>query len=246
MKIKWFDIIDSTNRYCEDNLLELEDKCVIAATFQSAGKGQRGNSWESAKGKNLTFSIVLKPTHISSEGQFAISQFVSLAIVNYLEKRGLKAKIKWPNDIYIGDKKICGILINNTINRDKVSSTIIGIGLNLNQTKFVSNAPNPTSIKLEKGGLYFRNIELKRVLSELENLYNAVDNQSNSAVLAILDKEYKESLYRIEERAKFFDVLKKEEFTGIIKGVDSCARIIIQDDSGFERIYSFKEVQFII
>ena len=246
MRIKWFDSIDSTNRYCEEKIAEMENKSVIAASFQSAGKGQRGNSWESQKGKNLTFTIVLKPSHITSEGQFVISQLVSLGIVNYLETKGLKAKIKWPNDIYIGDKKICGILINNTVNRDKVSSTIIGIGLNLNQTIFRSNAPNPTSVKLEKSGLYFRKLELKRVISEIENLYDIVDNQLNSAILTIIDKEYKNSLYRINQKAEFFDVLKNETFTGTIKGVDHCARIIIADESGTERIYSFKEVQFII
>lgn len=120
---------------------------VVVTNCQTAGRGQRGNSWEAEPGKNLTFSLLLRPG-IAASQQFELSMLVSLAIVEVLDRyiAPLKAKIKWPNDIYVGDRKICGILIENTLCDAAIERSIAGIGINVNQREFVSDAPNPVSL----------------------------------------------------------------------------------------------------
>src|SRR5574344_955997 len=126
-----FNVIDSTNSEALKNVENAKDKTIWISEFQTAGKGQRGNTWESEQGKNLTFSILFKPNNLLSTKQFALSQAVSLGIFDYLVERGLQATIKWPNDIYVKDKKICGILMENTISGDILSAGVVGIGFNL-------------------------------------------------------------------------------------------------------------------
>ena len=124
---------------------------VVFSENQTDGKGQRGNSWITERGKNLTFSLFLKPSILIST-QFVLSKIVSLSIVDFLMEMGVKdVKIKWPNDIYCGDKKIAGILIENTISEGKINNCIVGIGLNVNQVNFDSSIQNATSLKLELG-----------------------------------------------------------------------------------------------
>ncbi len=149
LTIKWFKSIDSTNLQAHRELPHAEEGTVWVADFQTAGRGQRGNSWESSKGENLLFTILLRPDFVPVADQFSISQITALAIVKYLESKGLQPKIKWPNDIYINDKKICGILIEHTLSGANLSASILGIGININQMVFESDAPNPTSLLLE-------------------------------------------------------------------------------------------------
>ena len=128
--------------------MELPHATVVSTYNQTAGRGQRGNSWESEPHKNLTFSVLLKPQHIIAREQFYISEIVSVAIVNTLRKYIIDQPIaiKWPNDIYVNDDKICGILIENTLSGYSISQSIAGIGININQQTFLSNAPNPISL----------------------------------------------------------------------------------------------------
>lgn len=149
VRVNWLKVVDSTNSEAQRCRHDSPDFTVWAAEFQTAGRGQRGNTWESAVGENLTFSILFKPAKFLSTRQFELSEVVALGVVNYLSTKGIKAKIKWPNDIYVEDKKICGILIENTLSSDTLSVCIAGIGLNLNQRIFRSDAPNPTSVVLE-------------------------------------------------------------------------------------------------
>lgn len=149
VSIKWYQTLDSTNSQARREAEECSEGCVWIADFQTAGRGQRGNSWESRNGENLTFSILFKPEFLPPHRQFLISQVCALGTYRYLTDKGMPAKIKWPNDIYIGNKKICGMLIENSIADDKLSVSIAGIGLNLNQTHFASDAPNPTSLLME-------------------------------------------------------------------------------------------------
>ena len=146
--ITWFDSIDSTNAEARRELPELNKMSVIAARFQSAGRGQRGNTWQSASGENLTFTIVLKYTdslRVSSQEQFVVSEVSALSVRKYLkDAHGIDSKIKWPNDIYVGDRKICGMLIENASTGTYLSSSIIGIGINLNQTDFPAGLLNPS------------------------------------------------------------------------------------------------------
>ena len=147
------DVVDSTNNYASK----------LVANFQGEGKGQRGNVWSSEPGKNLTFSLVLNPKRVAPSEAFVISKIVSLAICKYLESViDEDVFIKWPNDIYVGEKKICGILIENQFKGNNFEYAIIGIGLNVNQTNF-QNLPRVTSLFLESK----KELDLKSVLTEL-------------------------------------------------------------------------------
>ena len=142
---------------------------VIAAYEQTAGRGQRENIWLSEPGKNLTASIVLKHdgtilSRVSADNQFIISEMISKAVVGLLADYGVVARIKWPNDIYVGDKKICGILIEHTLRGSSIINSIIGVGLNVNQTEFDESLPNPTSLAAESN---LENFDLNELLVRL-------------------------------------------------------------------------------
>ena len=149
LNITWLDVTDSTNNRAQDGIPTAEDRSVWAALFQTQGRGQRGNTWKASKGENLTFSILLKPSFILAQDQFIISAIVTLGIHKYLQNKGIESRIKWPNDIYAADRKICGILIENGISGNLLSTSICGIGLNINQREFPKDLPNPTSTILE-------------------------------------------------------------------------------------------------
>ncbi len=146
MRIIHLEEVDSTNAYIMREAANLVAPLMVLAHTQTAGQGQRGNSWESEPGKNLTFSIFYRPTALPPMAQFSMSEAVALSVVDFLEAHGLEAKVKWPNDIYVGDSKICGILIRHSILGGVVSSSVIGVGIDVNQKVFLSDAPNPVSM----------------------------------------------------------------------------------------------------
>ena len=153
--IIWLESTDSTNEEAGRRISDLDNLSVLSAVRQTEGRGQRGNSWSSNDGENLTFSIVLKYGNgegfipeIRAADQFAISEAAALAVVDLLASYDIEAKIKWPNDIYVGNRKICGILIENAIRGSYIANSIIGIGLNVNQQTFDPSLPNPTSMLL--------------------------------------------------------------------------------------------------
>lgn len=148
--IIWLDVAESSNDEARKTIDSLDNLSVIAVRCQTKGRGQRTNIWETAPGKNLTFTIVLKNLAILPSEQIAISQITALSVVDFLAMHGITAKIKLPNDIYVGGKKICGILIENSICSNKIVWSIVGVGININQTTFPSSLPNPTSILLER------------------------------------------------------------------------------------------------
>lgn len=240
--IKWFDIIDSTNTQLINDKGILPDKNVYAALFQTAGRGQRGNKWESKSGENLTFSILFKPEGIAAADQFVISQIVTLAIADYMAERGIEVKIKWPNDIYVADLKICGILIENTISGDKLAHSVVGIGINLNQTKFCSDAPNPTSVSLQTGRQFDPKIELEALLKHISEYYDTLTSENYSQI----EENYLHKLYRIGEWHEYIDCATSEQFKGKIVGIDKTACILIEDTSGIIRSYPFKGIKYII
>ncbi|MGP1514553.1 MAG: biotin--[acetyl-CoA-carboxylase] ligase [Bacteroidales bacterium] len=169
---------------CEHN--ELEEYTVIFTTNQTSGRGQDAHIWESEKGKNITFSLLLRPVFLHPAEQFLITQFISLSIVDVLQKYGLKnVFIKWPNDIYIDLNKICGILIQNKIIGDSISHTYIGVGINVNQWTF-QVAPNPTSLFLETGRQY----DLQTFLMDTLNSIYIRYNQLKERKLTTIQKEY--------------------------------------------------------
>ena len=175
MQILKFDQLDSTNNYAKTLIKEGKAKNgdIVYAVAQTAGRGQSTNIWESETGKNLTFSLIIQPKHIEPKNQFLISQAVSVGIVKYLKcMGGCKTRpynIKWPNDIFVGMKKIAGILIENTIQGNQVLFSVIGVGLNVNQTEFSKNAGNPTSLSLINKAQYDLETELEELVMLIES-----------------------------------------------------------------------------
>ena len=139
--ITWAEVVDSTNSWASREMSVIDKMSVFAALYQTAGRGQRGNKWHSATGENLTFSIVLRfgnslTGNVRAMDQFIITEVSALAVADFLTDKGADVRIKWPNDIYVRDRKICGMLIENSLRGDEVATSIVGIGINLNQRDF--------------------------------------------------------------------------------------------------------------
>lgn len=255
LAIKWYRSIDSTNLQAHRELAHAHEGSVWVADFQTAGRGQRGNTWESGAGQNLLFTVLLKPDFLHVAKQFAISQITALAIVKYLEIKGLSPKIKWPNDIYIGDKKICGILIEHTVAGANLSASILGIGININQTKFCSDAPNPISLALASNGVEFnRPGELTVVLEQLMGIYDSIysvgsaERVENGEALSAINAEYHKYLYRKGEWHKFLEIEgeKKEEIEGKILGVNDFGCLLLECPNGSVKDFSFQQIRYIL
>ena len=144
--IIWLDSVDSTNDEARRRISALDNLSVLSASEQTGGRGQRENKWHSEPRQNLTFSIILKNPPVRAADQFCISEITAVTLVRFLAEYGIDADIKWPNDIYVSGKKICGILIENSLRGQSIDWSIIGIGLNVNQFNFPVNLPNPTSM----------------------------------------------------------------------------------------------------
>ncbi len=145
-RIQWYDTLDSTNSEAVRRLEELDNMSVIAARSQTAGRGKDTNKWLSSPGENLTFTVVLKYEDFPAVCQMAISAATAAAVVNFLSEQEIDPRVKWPNDIYVGNRKICGILIEHRTVASALRASVIGVGVNLNQTVFPSCLPNPVSV----------------------------------------------------------------------------------------------------
>ena len=167
---------------------------VICAERQTAGRGQRGHTWTSPEGVNLLFSVVLCPTFLPAGEQFLLSQAVALALVDTLGTCGIDARIKWTNDIYAGDRKLVGILIEHHLAGGRLARTVAGIGINVNQTEFDPALPNPTSMALEAGRTFDREEVLDRFHAALMRRYAALEAGDR----APLAEEYRRRMYRID------------------------------------------------
>ena len=232
----------STNNYLKELLLtkSVEEGTVVWADFQSAGKGQRGNGWESEAEKNILFSIVLFPSFVKAGEQFILSQIVSLAVANCLQEYTEGISIKWPNDIYWNEKKICGILLENTILEDNIGYSVAGIGININQEDFKSDAPNPVSLKQ----ITNRDCNLEEILKTVVDNINVYYQQINIGNADHLVKQYKESLFRKEGYHLYND--GGLNFLARIQDVNSSGILILKTKEGEERHFAFKEVKYII
>ncbi|HCY73621.1 MAG TPA: biotin--[acetyl-CoA-carboxylase] ligase [Rikenellaceae bacterium] len=145
-KIIWFDSLNSTNSFAKEHLEEYDNMSIIATLQQRAGRGQGDHTWYASAGKNLTFTIIFKPTDLLASDALMITRITTLALLNYLKSKGIKARIKWPNDIWVEDKKICGILIENILDGRIIKNSIIGVGLNINEKNWPKELPNPISL----------------------------------------------------------------------------------------------------
>ena len=241
-----------------------EDERYLYAGYQTAGRGQTGNGWESEEGKNLLCSVLMsyQPSAISRQ-PFYLNVLVSVAVHNVirsllLERSGLRSlseavSIKWPNDIYWGDKKVAGILIENSIIGGEVRYSIAGIGLNVNQTKFVSDAPNPVSLKQITDKTY----DLDKLMECLMEEMDRVQNEPQEEIWHY----YCSHLYRREGFWPFVerevsteptrDVRRDEgqrtkEFMARIADILPTGEIVLQDEQGKQRIYHFKQIRYVI
>lgn len=234
--------LPSTNTYALSLLAseKPEEGTIVRTDFQSAGRGQPGNKWDSEPGKNLLFSIILYPERILPINQFMISMAISLGMHDYLAGKFEGCKIKWPNDIYINDDKIAGILIESAIMGNTIAHMVAGIGLNVNQETFRSDIPNPVSMKILGGTGY----DLDECLAELSELIGSrYDEVKSTRTYGRIRQEYTSKLYRLNTKNAFRDLAG--HFTGTIKGVDKSGVISIEDEKGRNRRYSFREVEFI-
>lgn len=238
-KVIHIDETDSTNRWLRDYALsQPEGDYVVVSEYQTAGRGCGTNSWESERGKNLTFSLLIHPTEITADCQFRISEAVSLALCETLDGyvTDRQVSVKWPNDIYVDDCKICGMLIENRLRGRLMTDSIIGIGLNVNQREFFSDAPNPVSLVQLLGHEVALEPLLQAFLQTLEPMLQ-MDPET-------LGKAYRERLYRREGEHEYRD--GKGLFRAKLLNVLDDGRLVLLDTEGTARIYAFKEVQFVI
>ena len=239
MKTLWLDTIDSTNSEALRRLPELADGTVLAAREQTAGRGQRGNTWFTEPGKNLTFSIVLKDLPLSAPEAIRLNFLTSVAVASFLESHGVTAAIKWPNDIYVDGRKICGMLIENTLGPGgRLMASVIGIGINMNQKVFPQLA-NATSLALCTGKEYALEPALEEFLCGFEGLFSKLDSEELTA-------SYSARLYRKGVPSRYHDLLTDCEYQGVIEGVEPDGRLHIRNLDGGDYYYRFKEVSYIL
>lgn len=249
MRIIRLEEVDSTNTYVSRHASELESGCVVVAECQTAGRGQRGNSWESEPGKNITFTMLLRPNAFLANRQFSISEAVSLSIVEALrEMCGVDAKVKWPNDIYVGDKKLAGILIEHAIMGREIMHTIVGVGLNVNQNEFKSDAPNPISLCQILGETVDCRLLMEHVCNRIES---KVAMLTEDDAKELIHRDFLTHLWRNDGGEYLFrDVASSEIYSGKIDDVEMTGHILIRriDESRSEMVhrYAFKEVEWII
>lgn len=214
---------------------------VILAENQTAGRGQRGHTWESRQGVNLTFSLVLEPVFLPPCEQFLISESVALGVCDMLQSYGIEAQIKWTNDIYMGDKKLAGILIEHKLQGSALSRTVVGIGLNVNQLQFSSALPNPISMAQVMGHELDREQVLQRLTASLMARYA----QLHDGQMDTLQGDYHSRLYRLGEE-HWYALPDGERFRGTIRGVEPSGALCIETEAGDWRKFLFKEVEFVI
>lgn len=237
--------VDSTNTWVAQNAARLEAPVVVTATEQSAGRGQRGNSWESEPGKNLTMTMLWRPSEFRARRQFAISECVALGCVDALRGFGIEARVKWPNDIYVGDRKICGILIEHSVTSSSIDHSRIGAGININQTEFVSDAPNPVSLAQLTGKRY----DISRVAAAVgASLENRLASTATADRRAALHNEFMRRLWRGDGQPHPFRRRSDGAvFAGVITGVDPGGLLSVLDtETGQTGRYAFKEIEFLL
>lgn len=241
-KLHYLEKVDSTNDYVVELIKEkkIEDFDAFYTFNQSHGKGQKGNVWFADVDKNISYSLFFTPKKVEASGQFIISQIVSLCVVDFFSKYVSNVTIKWPNDIYWKDKKICGILIETRLMGKSISGCTVGIGLNINQDAFPRDLPNPVSLRMITSNLY----SLKALCGDLQNLL--VNELSSLGKLCFNDvrKRYFDLLYRKNEFHFYQD--KTGLFKAKIINVEPTGLLVLEKESGSTEKYYFKEVKFVL
>lgn len=234
----------STNSYLSKMVMMLPGGTVIHTPEQTAGRGQKGNTWESETGKNVIFSMLIKNPSVPVASQFYISEAVSVAIVEVLSQYIDGFSIKWPNDIYHDDRKVCGILIEHSIMGSSINHSILGVGINVNQVEFKSDAPNPVSL----AQLLDRDVDVDDVLHQVCEAIEkrcAFDAYTNDAFDA-LHNEYLSLLYRKDGEYHRFVLPEGDEFDAKIAEVEPTGMLVLERENGIQERFAFKEVGFVI
>ena len=240
-----FDNIPSTSTYIKEHIAEFNHGDWVSASFQSGGRGQRGNSWESEDGQNALFSIMFTPHAVSPANGFVMNHIVALAVLDVLDYHlpsGLKAMVKWPNDIYVGDKKICGILIESSMSSNRFETAVAGIGLNVNQERFLSDAPNPVSMFQLAGRKYDVDEIMKNAVYAAMNRYERYANGFD------FKQEYMYRLYRFNQWHKYIDS-DGVMFEGMIVDVLPGGLLVVKTKENKEnqlRCFEFKSIKYVI
>lgn len=238
-KIIHLENVDSTNNYAANLLLkeEIYSGTVILADEQTQGRGQRGNVWTSNSGENMLFSLFLTTEILSVNDQFLLSQFVSVSLIEMLKNIGINAEVKWPNDIYVKNKKIAGILIENQLSGSILKSSIIGVGLNVNQKSFENISA--TSLFNELGEFISIQSVLFSFIYELNKNWNIILSNKKDQIL----ETYLSKLYQKDKVCSYKD--DKGVFDAIIEGVTSNGNLILLSPEREKKYYDLKEVSFI-
>ena len=238
----------STNQYLSQLCNRLQESVAelttVTAEFQTAGKGQRGNTWEAEEGKNLLFSVVLYPSFLEARRQFILSQIVSLTIKEELSRWSDEITIKWPNDIYWKDRKICGILIENSLSGHGIQHSIAGIGVNVNQREFLSDAPNPVSLYQLSGMCWDVEEVMELIADGIVRLMDLYDREG--ADMGQLQRAYGGILWRREGFHPYIDNIAGEAISAAIDGVAPDGMLTLRLADGSRRTYAFKEVTAIV
>jgi biotin--[acetyl-coA-carboxylase] ligase len=242
--------VPSTNTWLRENAERFGNGHLVVTSDQTAGRGQRGNFWEAEPGKNLTFSMLLRDNGLKAARQFAISEGVALGVLEVLRKELAgyvapeKIKVKWPNDIYVADDKIAGILIEHTLSGNNLSRSVVGIGVNVNQTIFTSSAPNPVSMAQLSGHCDF-NLD-----SIMERIAKAIMHRME--LICVSDKEqtrqhreFLENMWRNDGEAHRFQLPDTSCFAARIHTVESDGMLALKLPDGDIHHFAFKEVAFI-
>lgn len=239
IELDYHETVTSTNDLARDS--RYGAGAVVMAEQQTQGRGQRGNRWESPAGVNLTFSVVLCPDFLEADRQFYISRVIALALTDALATEDFDPRIKWPNDIYLGDRKVAGILIENDLTGYTISRSIAGVGLNVNQTLFDPELPNPTSLCLEAGGEIDRVELFGGFFTALARRYE----QLGEGRFAELGADYLARLYRRNEEHFFKHGETGERFAAVIVDVGAGGELYLRHSSDDTvRSYLFKEIEY--
>ena len=242
--LNYFTALESTNDWLmkrHELRHEIENQVVVAG-FQTNGKGQQGSGWQSEQGKNLLFSVGLRTDFLHPASQFLLSKAIALALIDSVEKLTERkgVKIKWPNDIYVDGKKVCGILILNLLNGNKLAFSIVGVGLNVNQLCFPENLPNPISLR----AITQRDFDLKEVLAlVLKNIAHQVDLISQENEQEHVHEKYFNNLYQLDELHPY--LIHGQRIIAKITAINEFGQLMLEDRSGKVYTCDVKELVYL-
>lgn len=230
MNIVYFEKLDSTNTYSKLNIDSLEDKCVVAAGFQSAGRGCFTRTWTDVGAENIYMSFVLKPSDEMKEVYANLTQYLSVSLCKELELLGLQPKIKWPNDVLLNDKKICGILAESVIKGGKLKGIVLGIGVNLNSSvDILSQIDRPaTSVNLELGHNIVKQEFMQKLITRFLKGYDAFLKSGFPSIKEVYEKHSLLTSCLSPLTISVFNTTK----TGIFCGFDDCGNLLLSFADG--------------